>query len=293
MKIGIIGGGSIGLLYAYYLSNLFEVTLYTNTKDQADTINSNGIQLFNNGIVKQAKVKSFCVENWTGEDEWTIIAVKQYHLEFLLNKLMKVKPLKPINFLFLQNGMGHLKYLEKLDVNSILVGSIDHGAYKINSYSVEHNGIGQTKVAIYKGEFSLPSSIFSIPHFPFVKEENYYNMLLKKLVANAIINPLTALLKIPNGEIIQNEYYFQNAISLFNEIKEILNIDNADQYFQQVINICQNTSTNRSSMLKDIEAHRPTEIDAIVGYILDQAALNQKEAPICQTLYRFIKGIEG
>lgn len=293
MKIGIIGGGSLGLLFTYYLSDLFEVTLYTNTDEQASAINHKGICLHNNGIVKQAEVNSKWIEHWSGEDDLIIIAVKQYHLEGLLNKLNTIKPIKPRNYLFLQNGMGHLKFLEGLNASSILVSSVDHGAYKINSFSVMHNGIGQTKVAVYKGEFNLPTSIFSIPNFPFMKEADFYEMLLTKLIVNAIINPMTALLKIPNGEIIKNQHYFHIATNLFNEIQEILDIKNGEYYFQQVKNICQKTSKNRSSMLKDIEAHRPTEIEAIVGYILDQAALNKKEAPICQTLYRFIKGIEG
>jgi 2-dehydropantoate 2-reductase len=293
MKIGVIGGGSIGLLFSYYLSNFFEVTLYTNTVGQANVINQNGIHLHQNEMVKRAMVKSKWVEHWSGEDDLTIIAVKQYHIENLVDKLTNVKTQKSRNYLFLQNGMGHLKYLKDINADSVLVSSVDHGAYKINSFSVKHNGIGETKVAVYKGEFKLPSSIFLIPNFSFVMQDDYYEMLLTKLVVNAIINPMTALLNVTNGEIIQNQHFYSIATNLFTEIKEILGMENEEYYFQQVISVCQKTSKNRSSMLKDIEAHRPTEIDAIIGYILEQADLNKKEAPICQMLYQFIKGIEG
>ncbi|MEH7489047.1 2-dehydropantoate 2-reductase N-terminal domain-containing protein, partial [Priestia megaterium] len=43
--IGIIGGGSLGLLFSAYLSDCYDVTLYTKTKTQAKCINENGITL--------------------------------------------------------------------------------------------------------------------------------------------------------------------------------------------------------------------------------------------------------
>ena len=45
MKIGIIGAGSIGLLFASYLSSAFSVTLYTRTSEQAKEINDHGLHL--------------------------------------------------------------------------------------------------------------------------------------------------------------------------------------------------------------------------------------------------------
>ena len=36
MKIGIIGGGSIGLLFSYYLSEQHSISLYVHTKEQLD-----------------------------------------------------------------------------------------------------------------------------------------------------------------------------------------------------------------------------------------------------------------
>lgn len=291
MKIGIIGGGSIGLLFAFYLSEHYDVTIYTRTWEQSDALHRNGLHLICNGRTKQRSIQSELFEKWTGLEELTIIAVKQYHLPYIVSEILD-KQSKNTDFIFLQNGMGHLKLLKLLEAKSIYVSSVDHGAYKKNLFSVEHNGFGQAKIALFKGEFGLPQSIFSIPNFPFIFEANFYEMLLKKLVANAVINPLTALLKVENGKIVENENFLQSAKSLYAEISDILNLEHS-QYFQQVMDICRKTSRNRSSMLKDIEAKRPTEIDAIIGYILEEAEKKGINAPICQTLYHFIKGSEN
>jgi 2-dehydropantoate 2-reductase len=292
MRIGIIGGGSIGLLFSYYLSERFEVTLYTRTKDQADAIGQNGIQLKYNGQALRREIKTNSFENWHGEEDLTFIAVKQYHLKTIMKQLIEKKTVKT-DFIFLQNGMGHLKLLELLNSETIYVSTVEHGAFKCNPYTVEHNGVGQTKLALFKGSNTLPNSLFLIHGFPIVFESDYYQMLIKKLVINAIINPLTAILRVTNGEIIQNEHYSRVARNLFSEIAEILNLEDVESYFLLVLEVCQRTSTNRSSMLKDIEQNNQTEVDSIIGFILEEAERKKIKAPISQMLYDFIKGSES
>lgn len=291
MRIGIIGGGSIGLLFSYYLSERYDVTLYTKTVDQADAIRHNGLQLKSNSQIHRRDVKTNTIENWHGNEDLTFIAVKQYHLNLLIRQMQESQTDKT-DIIFLQNGMGHLKFLELLNSETIYVSTVEHGAYKSNSFTVEHNGIGQTKLALYKGTKTLPDSIFFIPGFPIVFESDYYEMLIKKLVINAIINPLTAILKVTNGAIIENEHYLRVAKNLFSEIAEILNLENGESYFHMVLEVCQRTSNNRSSMLKDIEQNSQTEVDSIIGFILEEAERKKIKAPINQMLYDCIKGSE-
>jgi 2-dehydropantoate 2-reductase len=291
MRIGIIGGGSIGLLFSYYLGERYDVTLYTRTLDQAEAIRQNGLQLIGNGQIHKSEVKTNTIENWNGNEDITFIAVKQYHLSTLIEFLLERQIGKTI-FIFLQNGMGHLKLLQLLNEETIYVSTVEHGAYKINPFTIEHNGIGQTKLAIYKGVKTIPDSLFFIPEFPIVFESDYYEMLIRKLVINAIINPLTAVLRVPNGEIIQNEHYLRVAQNYFSEITSILQLTNEENYFRQVLEVCQRTSNNRSSMLKDIEQRSQTEVDSIIGFILEEAEKKKIKAPISQMLYDFIKGSE-
>ena len=44
--------------------------------------------------------------------------------------------------------MGHLKLLESISVPNIFVGSVEHGASKVNTYTVRHNGKGAINVAL-------------------------------------------------------------------------------------------------------------------------------------------------
>jgi 2-dehydropantoate 2-reductase len=294
MNIGIIGAGSIGLLFASYLSKAFSITLYTRTIEQAEEINQNGILLQKGEIQSRIKVKAFPLSMWKGTEELSIIAVKQYQLRPIIEYLTKLDCI-PKNLLFLQNGMSHLTLLEKVDAAAILVGSVEHGASKINSYSVSHNGEGAVNIAAFKGKSSALSEFAEACaeiHFPITIKEDYYQMLVNKLIANAVINPLTALLQVKNGELISNTFYFSAVKKLFLEISSILNLEDPIKKFRDIINICKKTGDNQSSMLKDVKAGRKTEIDSILGFLLDEAAKQQKTAVNIETYYLLLKGKE-
>lgn len=287
MKIGIIGAGSIGLLFAAYLQKNFNVTLYTRNQDQADQINGHGVSLLKGFGPFTAKVEAVPLSKGTGEEELIIIAVKQYQLESILRELPEGG-----NYLFLQNGMGHLKYLQKLDARNIYVGSVEHGAYREDARTVSHNGKGVTKAALYKGEPSLLKKFASLvpKEFPVRIEDDYYSMLANKLAANAVINPLTAVLRVKNGELVSNHHFEKALECLFNEVMGILDLPDKNGTLLMVKGICRNTAENRSSMLKDLEAGRQTEVEAILGYLLEEA--KEAETPMLNTYYELIKGME-
>ncbi|MCM3568797.1 2-dehydropantoate 2-reductase [Neobacillus mesonae] len=293
MKLGIVGAGSIGLLYAAYLSRNFDVIIYTRTEEQAQEINKNGILLKKESRSSISFVSALPITRWEAMEDLAIITVKQYQLNDILESIIEMHS-APENLLFLQNGMSHLKQLEYLLVPNIYLGSIEHGALRENPYTVHHNGAGATNVALFKGKLdALHSFINSAPvEFPFVLKHHFHEMLLNKLIVNAVVNPLTAILQVKNGALMQNPYYFKTMEKLFEELSTIFKFENDLSYFQQVMDICRTTSENKSSMLKDLEANKRTEIDAILGFILTEAQKHGKEAPLTESLYNLIKGKE-
>lgn len=293
MKIGIIGGGSIGLLFAFYLSEKYPICLYVRTKEQLGLIQSKGLFLKQHELEKHKFIEVKLYSEWSGCEDLTIIAVKQYHLNQLMDVLYAhIRPDKSI--LFLQNGMGHLKYLEKLN-GEVYVGTVEHGAIRLNPNRVLHTGIGSTNISsirLSRSRLLEMISLESDKSFPFIIEEDYENMLLKKLVVNAVINPLTAILGVKNGELLENKHYFELMKMIFNEMEQCLLLQNSQQYFENIVTVCKKTAHNQSSMLCDIEGKRPTEVDAILGFILEKSVEREINTPIIATFYQAVKGKE-
>jgi 2-dehydropantoate 2-reductase len=292
MEIGIIGAGSLGLLYSYYLCKDHTITLYTNRKQQADQIKLNGLLMVKDGIHTRVTINADSTRNY--KEELLIVTVKQYDIAAVI---AEINNLSPRTILFLQNGMGHLPYLSGLLKHHIILGIVEHGAIRLDDHTVQHTGVGMTKIAYYNRDNSQNSMIEQLqtnqqPLFSIEMKDDWRKMLAEKLVVNAIINPLTSVLRVRNGVLIENDHFMELLKALFIEVIQVLGLSNEEQLWEHVQNICKNTAQNHSSMYKDIQNGSQTEIDSILGYLIQLATNIQKPIPYITFLYHAIKGIE-
>jgi 2-dehydropantoate 2-reductase len=80
---------------------------------------------------------------------------------------------------------------------------------------------------------------------------------------------------------------------LCREFSSVYPYKTEEETFQSVLSICNKTADNESSMLKDMKAGRPTEIDAIVGVVLKEAEKKDRCVPFFHLLYNMVKGKEN
>jgi 2-dehydropantoate 2-reductase len=293
MKIGVIGPGAIGLLFAYYLQKESRsVTVYTRTREQALYLNRHGIMLKKGNETDVVFPKVQALGESVLEDNYLFIAVKQYQLESLLPYLRKSTSK---NIVFLQNGMSHLSLIQNMQEKHIAVGIVEHGAKKEGAGIVHHTGIGSTKLGVVRGTMQDFEPIFTLfsNEFSLFAENDWKSILIKKIIINACINPLTALYRVKNGELLENPY-FQGAMKqVLLEALEALGETDEDGHWERVCAVCRNTALNQSSMLTDILHKRPTEADAILGFILQEGQRRDIQTPTISFLYQSVKGLEG
>ncbi|WLR47047.1 2-dehydropantoate 2-reductase [Halobacillus litoralis] len=265
MKIGIIGAGSIGLLAGAYLGEQHEVHMFVKKEEQRKTLAEEGIicEQFTKPVPVYAHLVTQMRE---GYDLW-VVTIKQHAMDdFLKQDLPSDAP-----YLFLQNGMGHLEKLSQTGLKSA-VGVIEHGALAKSSNEVDHRGIGNIQIAVYRRmEPNHGRSLAKELHtanFPVVYKEQYEPMLKSKLIINTVINPLTALFSQPNRSILTNPSINELARMLCKEACSVLGLSFLEEW-ERVKRIAETTGENHSSMLKDITENRLTEVDSISGYILD------------------------
>ncbi|MCM3787664.1 2-dehydropantoate 2-reductase [Domibacillus indicus] len=286
MNIHIIGAGALGLFFAAEWSSRHRITIQTRTNVQRKRLEKEGIH-----VIEQGQSHIYPVQTAAAappETDLIVAAVKQYHLPGILQHLPKVSSL-----LFIQNGLSHLKLIQQLPFSNIYAGSVTHGAAKIDERTVQVNGRGQTKIACVKGGEEAIVRELETPVFSFQWAESAYEMLVDKMAANAVINPLTALLHAKNGELAENSEYAAAAENLCAEIAAVFPFKTKESVTQSVFDVCRQTAANESSMLRDIKAGRKTELDAIVGALLEEAAQRGVETPAFSLLYHLIKGKEA
>ncbi|MGM8364232.1 2-dehydropantoate 2-reductase [Virgibacillus sp. W0181] len=284
MKIGIIGGGSIGLLLSSYLGVHHELTIYVKRKDQMFSLNDQGVNLIDQCTVP---VKAKLINQLQAED-LLIVCVKQSHIREVIKYINALDD--KVRVLFLQNGMGHMEGVEDI-AEQIYVGVVEHGAIRRSDTSVVHSGKGIITIAVYRGskkQMEVLANHLNQESFPFAVSSDWGKLLADKLLINAVINPLTALFNVKNSHIIENQSIEFLAKKLCKEACLALNLDYGTQW-KRVTEVAFKTGNNTSSMLEDILRYRKTENEAISLYILKQSNV---ELPYTTFVYRSIMALE-
>ncbi|MGG1571485.1 2-dehydropantoate 2-reductase [Fictibacillus sp. NRS-1165] len=295
MKIAIVGGGSIGLLLAAFFSEEGQdVTVCTRTAEQADAINAHGIKYqAAPDYSKIHRVSAARVDAYREVPHYAIICVKQHRLPEVCSVLQSSPIFRDSTLLFIQNGMGHVDPLRSLPQNNILVGIVEHGAQKENHHEVRHTGKGKIKIASFRGGIDKAFWGRMITGSFKIEGKDRLEFIMKeKLVVNSVINPLTSLFRVQNGDIEQNSFLTELAKLLFKETCSILGINETTDAWEHVLRVCRSTAENRSSMLIDVEEGRQTEIEAISGYLLKLAEGKGKDVPYTRFVYFGIKALE-
>ena len=211
--------------------------------------------------------------------------------------------------MFLQNGMGFLDDIDRqifLDPSKrphYMMGIVTHGAISLPNFGVQQQGSGSISLTALDHQKAtnedsyrstapqlLPTSsrhllrhltgaptLCALGLYP----SDFLQLKFEKLAANAVFNPLTALLGCQNGEFLENDGMVRLMRLLLAEVSlvicslpELKHLPNIDRRFSSrslelyVVNIAKQTAENRSSMLQDVENARPTEIEYVNGYIV-------------------------
>lgn len=295
MEVVIVGAGSIGLLIGSYLGERgCNITYLVRREEQATAIRKKGItRVDHNGLTKTIDANACTrIEDVPMRAHW-IVAVKFSGVASVL-ELLKNEKLDP-PLLFVQNGIAHLDMIRRTELSHLFVATIEHGAGRLDDHSVSHNGVGMTKIACLRGEprtFDFLQQLQS-SSFPLEFSDDAQYVLLRKVLINCAINPLTAILQIKNGCLIENVFahelfsqIYDELLSAFPEMKKELPKSVMEE-------VCRKTARNESSMLKDRRNSNPMEIETIVSAVIALAAQRNKTLPLLKTIEKMLLALDG
>lgn len=269
-RIGIIGNGAVGMLMASFLNQDYEVTLYGRVeKEKMLTIHRTGVT--NADVtVRLAPVTSLK----ESDQDVFFVTTKAHQVEAATEKLSGDVPV-----FICANGISHLDYAAKRGFH---LGVVEHGVVRDGS-TIEHRGLGRVRIGSLSG--MAPLSFADSP-LQIIWVDDMMHVITEKLFANAIINPITALCRVPNGKLLTSPYK-EVAESIYSELSSLFDETVPYRYVESVI---KNTASNRSSMLRDLEEGRPTEVDAILTPIIRKAEEKQVLITVIPLLHKLILG---
>ncbi len=287
-----------------------EVRLVTRTRQQAQLINHNGI-IVHEGDDREVRTNIMCTSfeepihadgPSDGRFDWIFLMVKQTHINAaLLNYVMKTAA-GSTKLLCFQNGVGHVERLVEASIpaNRIYVAVTTEAARKDVDNAVAHTGAGITSIGcVEKREardaMFMLENVLKSAGFHANIAENIETIVWKKLLVNSVINPLTSIMGIRNGQLLSSPHCLKLMESLHIEACEVLQrygLHISDELWEQLLEVCKKTSANSSSMLQDLLAGRETEIEWINGSLIRLAAKQHIKIPAHEAVYNMVKGLE-
>ena len=298
LKVGIIGAGSMGTLFGFHLAQTCDVMILDTNQDLLKSIQRGGLSV-NDASPRTVSVAWHARELYNSQVLFLFVKAVDT-LRALRPFAGELNPATPV--VSLQNGVGNEDAIKTAlgGAVPVLLGittesSLTTGPGRVRSSEEGTTILGSTSAApatsrtiaeLLTGSGLRTSVVYDIrPH------------LWGKLVANAAINALSAILDCDAGEIPKNpnaahlaELLAEEAAAVASALKINLPFANPWQYVTQVIAV---GADSRSSMAFDLESGHPSEIDHINGAVVAFGRRAGVPTPYNDAMVRLIKSKES
>jgi 2-dehydropantoate 2-reductase len=301
MRIAVLGPGALGCLLTALLSQAGEeVFLVDYRPERVALLRREGIHLETlEGERRLIRVKSGLTED-AGPCDLAILAVKAHQTRSAAQFLPQL--LAPGGLaLTLQNGLGNLEALAAVvGRERLLAGVTFLGVTRKAEGKIIYAGPGAMYIGAPPGSQVSPKEVEAIlalfrrAGLEAQARDDIQVVLWEKLMINVAINPLTALLRIKNGALLELPGAWELAVAAAAEAQAVARAGGVavpGDPEAQVRQVCRATAANRSSMLQDILAGRETEIEALNGQVAARGAALGVPTPVNHLLTRLIKAL--
>jgi 2-dehydropantoate 2-reductase len=286
MRITILGTGALACLFGARLADLAEVTLVGTWPAGLAALRSGGIVLEEAKAVVARRVAAAPLGRPIEPAELVLVLVKAWQTEQVAPYLAGL--LKPEGTaVTLQNGLGNL---EKLGPRACL-GVTTQGATLLGPGRVRSGGEGPTQLAGPAWVADILTRAGLKAHA--VEAAQIDGLVWGKLAVNCGINALTALLRVPNGELLERPDARQLMERAAAECADVAEARGVRLPFTdpaaQAREVARCTAGNQSSMFQDLLRGAPTEIDAINGAVAREGRRLGRPAPVNEVLWQLVK----
>jgi 2-dehydropantoate 2-reductase len=297
----VVGAGVIGSLFAAHLATIGEVLVLTRRDDHARALNEEGLRVSGRHDFT-ARVTAAADPSSLPDFDVGIVATKATGLEEAAESLAGHFP--QATMMTVQNGLGAEEAMRR------------HGEWELVSAVTFMSG---TKYSDTHVEYILDTPTWLGPYgdTPFARVQEIAQLLVdaglkaealpdllpaqwSKLIFNATVNGVSALTGLPHdthfaaeGEDSDLGHLVHGLVDEGKRVAAAAGVELHDDPWEMNVLATQRGSAHYPSMLEDVEARRPTEVELINGALVREAARCGVEAPLHTALYRLVKARES
>jgi 2-dehydropantoate 2-reductase len=297
----VVGAGSIGSLFAAHLATVTGVLVLTRREEHARALNEAGLQVSGRHEFT-ARVTAASDPRDLPDFDLGIVATKATGVEAAAESLGGRFPGATI--MTVQNGLGAEEIVRA------------HGAWPLVSGVTFMSG---TKHSDTHVEYILDTPTWLGPYgdTPFERVQQIAGLLVdsglkaealpdllpaqwSKLIFNATVNGVAALTGLPHDPHFAAEedvgdlgHLVHGLVDEGKRVAAAAGVELHDDPWEMNVLATKRGSAHYPSMLEDVEARRPTEVELINGALVREAARVGVDAPLQTAIYRLVKGREA
>ncbi len=300
MRICIVGCGAVGSLFAAHLGKAGEVEVwaYDVWREHTDAIRSHGLKL--SGAAEfTAKIHATSDAAELPACDFGIVATKAIHTRRAIEQTARAFG-DSAAVCSVQNGVGNEEILAE-HVKYVIRGTTFPAGHAIAPGHIRYDIKGDTWIGPFEPTQTPMSKVAQLAEL--LSRSGMNTVALAdargaqwtKLIFNAATNPVGALTQLHHGAATRHPptgKLFEELIAEGEAVAKAMGIKLHGDPRDMVDKGANAAGKHRASMLQDVLARRPTEVDFMNGAIVRWGEQLGVPTPLNRALWELIKGLE-
>jgi 2-dehydropantoate 2-reductase len=300
-RVCIVGAGTIGSLYAGHLAQVVDVSVLTRRAEHADALNERGLRIMGRSEL-ESRVTATSDPAELPDFDLGIVACKGTDLDDVAGRLAGRFPaatLMPV-----QNGLGAEEVVRRHGSWALVSAITFMSGTRHSDTEVEYVLDTPTWLGPYEGvSTDFVEEVAALIVSSGLKAEAFTDLLpaqWSKLVFNATVNGVAALTELPHDFHFAEDarptdlgHLVRGLMAEGVAVATAAGVALHEDPWEMNVLATRRGSSHRPSMLEDVAAARPTEVDSINGALVREADRLGIEVPLHAAVYALVCGREA
>jgi 2-dehydropantoate 2-reductase len=297
VNVVVAGAGTIGSLFAGHLAQVADVTVLTRRPEHAQALNERGLRVSGRSVLTAA-VAASSDPAAVGDADLVILACKGGDLEPLAASL--AGRFAHATVMTVQNGLGAEEIVAAHGAWPLLSAVTFMSGTRHDDVHVEYVLDTATWIGPYRDTTPADAeSVAALIRSAGLKAEAFDDLRpaqWSKLIFNATVNTVAALTGLPH------DFHFaagmlgglvHDIVDEGKAVAEAAGVALREDPWEMNVHATRRGHAHYPSMLEDVGAHRPTEVELITGSLVRAAERHGVAVPLHTALYRLVKAKEA
>ncbi len=300
-SVCVAGAGAIGSLFAGHLARVADVSVLTRREEHARALNAQGLRVSGRSNFT-VRLTAATDPDDLPEPELVILACKAPDLEPLTQRLSG--HFAGATVMTVQNGLGAEEIAGARGDWPLLSAVTFMSGTRHADTHVEYVLDTATWIGPYRGTtVDDARAVAELISSSGLKAEAFDDLRpaqWSKLIFNATVNAVAALTGLPHDfhfaqteEVSDLGHLVRDLVDEGKAVAVAAGVQLREDPWEMNVLATQRGHRHYPSMLEDVEAHRPTEVELITGALVREARAHAIPVPLHTALYRLVKAKEA